>query len=71
MDLTIIVLALFSCISASSAGFNLFDEGKNQTYQFDGFTLDIPESAKVTYKNESTNWTYNCTKHILKETFTQ
>ena len=56
LALTMIVLALFCCIGAASAGlFDFFGGGevKNQTYTFDGFTLDIPETANVTKTNQS------------------
>ena len=56
LALTMIVLALFCCIGAASAGlFDFFGGGevKNQTYTFQGFTLDIPETANVTSTNES------------------
>lgn len=56
LALTMIVLALFCCIGAASAGlFDFFGGGevKNQTYTFQGFTLDIPETANVTSINES------------------
>ena len=56
LALTIIALALFSCMSAASAGlFDFFGGGevKNQTHTFDGFTLDIPETANVSQSNAS------------------
>ena len=54
LALTVIVLALFSCMSAASAGlFDFFGGESNQTYTFNGFTLDIPESAEVSTFNLS------------------
>ena len=56
LALTIIALALFSCMSVASAGlFDFFGGGevKNQTHTFDGFTLDIPETANVSSTNQS------------------
>ena len=59
LALTIVVLALFGCMSAASAGlFDWFNSGPaNQTYTFDGFTLDLPENANITnntYNNDGT-----------------
>ena len=50
LALTIIVLAVFSCLSVASAG--LFDflgggDAKNTTLTFDGFTLSVPDNAKM------------------------
>lgn len=57
LALLIIVLALFSCLGAASAG--LFDffggEPKNQTYTFDGFTLDLPEGCQINDTNQSSD----------------
>ena len=53
LALMIVILAVFSCLNVASAG--IFDflgggsaEVTNQTYTFNGFTLDIPENANVT-----------------------
>ena len=52
LALTVIFLALFGCMSVASAGlFDFFGGESTQTYTFDGFTLDIPESAEVSMKN--------------------
>lgn len=52
LAITIVVLAIFSCMNVASAG--LFDflggeaeEVANATYTFDGYTLDLPENATV------------------------
>jgi hypothetical protein len=54
LALTIVILAVFSCLNVASAG--LFDflgggnaepEIVNQTYTFDGYTLDLPSNATV------------------------
>ena len=56
LALTIIALALFSCMGAASAGlFDFFGGGGNQTYTFDGFTLDIPSGATVDQSTDSDN----------------
>lgn len=58
LALLIIVLALFSCIGAASAGlFDFFGGGepKNQTYTFDGFTLDLPEGSQINDTNQSSD----------------
>jgi hypothetical protein len=60
--LTVVLLALFCCISAASAGFfDFFGGGNTKAYTFDGFTLDIPESASVTYDNIAKNNSYGFT----------
>ena len=48
LALTIVVLALFSCMSVASAGWFDFFGPSNSTYTFDGFTLDLPENANIT-----------------------
>ena len=50
LALTIVVLAVLSCMSVVSAGFFDFlgGETKNATFTFDGFTLDLPENANIT-----------------------
>ena len=49
---TIVVLAIFSCLNVASAGFldflNLGGGPQNETYTFDGFTLDLPANANIT-----------------------
>lgn len=71
LALTVIVLALFSCMSVASAG--LFDflmgpsQPANQTYQFDGFTLQIPENANVTV-NKTVEAGYNQTNYDMNWT---
>ena len=71
LALTVIVLAVFSCMNVASAG--LFDfllgpsEAANQTYAFDGFTLDIPETANVT-KNVTVGDGYNQTDYSINWT---
>ena len=50
LALTIIVLAVFSCMSVASAGLFDFlggDDAKNTTLTFDGFTLSVPDNAKM------------------------
>lgn len=50
LAVTILALALFCCMSVASAGlFDFFGGGeiKNQTYTFDGFTLELPENATI------------------------
>lgn len=58
LALAIIVLAVFSCMTAVSAGLFDFigggDQVKNATYKFDGFTLTFPEGA--TFKNNTTEF---------------
>ena len=47
--LTIIVLAVFSCLSVANAGVFDFlggDAQQNATYKFDGFTLDFAKDAE-------------------------
>ena len=70
LALTIIALAAFFCISAASAGlFDFGGEKLSQTYTFDGFTLDLPESAKVVPSNEtyrSPKGTFNGTNYVIK-----
>ncbi len=56
--LTVVLLALFCCIGAASAGLFDFFGGNTQAYTFDGFTLDIPKSASVTCDNVSRNDSY-------------
>ena len=51
LALTILIVAAFCCMNVASAG--LFDflgggEVANTTYTFDGFTLDLPETAVIT-----------------------
>lgn len=54
LALTVLIFALFACMGAASAGlFDFFGGESTQTYTFDGFTLDIPESADVSYENLS------------------
>ncbi|MCR5026480.1 MAG: hypothetical protein K6A34_03440 [Methanobrevibacter sp.] len=55
LALLIIALALFSCLGAASAGlFDFFGGGpKNQTYTFDGFTLDLPEGSQINDTKQS------------------
>ena len=53
LALTILVLALFSCMSVASAGWFDWFGPSNSTYTFDGYTLDLPEDANFT------NDTYN------------
>ena len=48
LALTIVVLALFSCMSVASAGWFDFFGSINDTYTFDGFTLDLPKNTLVT-----------------------
>ena len=52
--LMMVILAVFCCLNVASAG--LFDflggndapkEIANQTYKFDGYTLDLPENATI------------------------
>lgn len=56
LAITLLILAVFSCINVASAG--LFDflgggsEVTNATYTFDGFTLDLPDNA--TFDNNTT-----------------
>ena len=50
LGLTILLLALFSCMSIASAGwFDFFDDGQveNETYKFDGFSVDLPKDARI------------------------
>lgn len=71
LALMIVIVAVFSCINVASAG--LFDflggpaEVANQTYTFDGFTLDIPENANVT-ENSTVNDGYNETDYDIEWT---
>lgn len=52
LAMTILILAIFSCINVASAG--LFDflggteEVANETFTFNGFTLDFPSTAEIT-----------------------
>ncbi|MBQ6512953.1 hypothetical protein [Methanobrevibacter sp.] len=51
LALTILVIAVFSCMNVASAGlFDFLGGGgvANATYTFDGFTLDLPETAVIT-----------------------
>ena len=50
LALTIIVLAVFSCLSVASAGLFDFlggDDAKNKTVTFDTFTLSLPDNTNV------------------------
>ena len=71
LAIAIAVLALFACAGVVSAGwFDWGDSGEvvNETYNFDKFTLDLPEGASTfnlssTYNGVYTNefyvsWTY-------------
>lgn len=60
LSLAVVMLAVFCCLNVASAG--LFDflgggeaekEIANQTYVFDGYTLDLPENATIS------NFTWN------------
>ncbi len=70
MALAIIVLAVFFCMSAASAG--LFDFGGDklsQTYKFDGFTLNLPQNAEVVPTNhthQSSKGVYNGVEYEIK-----
>lgn len=55
LALTIIALALFSCMSAASAGLFDFLSGEMETHTFGGFTLDIPSDSKVNENYVSVN----------------
>lgn len=61
LALTIIVLAVFSCLSVASAGwFDFMGEKtqvKNQTYVFDGFTLEYAEGANFSNHTLDVNGT--------------
>ena len=63
LALTIVVLALFSCMSVASAGWFDFDffGPSNATYTFDGFTLDLPDNVNIT------NYTDNGDGYIKKD----
>ena len=71
LALTVIVLAVFSCMNVASAGFLDFlfgpSEPANQTYTFDGFTLEFPETANVT-KNMTSDLGYNETDYMINWT---
>lgn len=55
LALTIIALALFSCMGAASAGLFDFLNGGTETHTFSGFTLDIPSFSKVNENYVSIN----------------
>ncbi|WP_407391152.1 hypothetical protein [Methanobrevibacter sp.] len=52
LAITLLLIAVLSCLNVASAG--LFDdlfggsEVTNATYEFDGFTLDLPSNANIT-----------------------
>ena len=53
LALTLLILAIFSCINVASAGlFDFLDGGTeevaNETFTFTGFTLDLPSTAEIT-----------------------
>ncbi|MCR5026476.1 MAG: hypothetical protein K6A34_03420 [Methanobrevibacter sp.] len=56
LALTIIALALFSCVSVASAGlFDFLSGGEMESHTFSGFTLDIPSGSKVNENYVSAN----------------
>ena len=61
LALTILVLALFSCMSVASAGWFDWFGPSNSTYTFDGYTLDLPQDVNFT------NDTYNNDGVMKKE----
>ena len=63
LAITIVIFALFGCMSAASAGwFDWFNSGPaNQTYTFDGFTLDLPENVNIS------NYTDNGDGYVKKD----
>ena len=56
LAITLLILAVLSCMNVASAGLFDFlgggDELQNATYTFDGFTLDLPNNA--TFDNNTT-----------------
>ena len=48
LALTVLILALFSCMSVASAGWFDFWGPSNETYNFTVFSLDLPEGASIT-----------------------
>lgn len=68
LALTIIVLAVFSCLSVASAGLFDFlggDQAKNKTITFDTFTLSLPDNAKVT-NNNHTNFGITFNEYVVE-----
>ena len=55
LALTIIALALLSCIVAANMGFFNFSGDAMETRTFSGFTLDIPSGSKVNENYISAN----------------
>ena len=58
LSLTIVVLAIFCCINAASAGFLDFLGGEpaatNQTFNFSGYSLVFPSDAAITNDSYTT-----------------
>lgn len=67
LALTIVILAVFSCLSVASAGIFDFLGGEeaepeivNETYNFDGYTLDLPANATISnFTSEGNGYTVN------------
>ncbi len=68
LALTIIVLAVFSCLSVASAGLFDFlggDQAKNKTVEFEGFSLSLPDNAVMINNTTKDNGvTFN--QHVLQ-----
>lgn len=64
LALTVLILALFSCMSVASAGWFDFWGPANETYNFTVFSLELPEGASVT------NFTTNYDDGYKVETYT-
>lgn len=71
LAISLLLLAVFSCMSAVSAGlFDFFGGGEptNQTYTFDGFTLDLPSNANITNNTTRDDGVVRKTSNIEWET---
>ena len=60
LAITIVVLALFGCMSAASAGwFDFFGGGPaNETYNFTVFSIQLPENASISNYTTDYDGTY-------------
>lgn len=67
LAITIAVLALFACMNVASAGwFDFFGGGElaNETYTFEGFTLDLPEGASMFNFSSDSDGVYMNTYYV-------
>ncbi len=66
LALTIIALALFSCMGAASAGLFDFLFEATEKHNFNGFTLDIPDGSKVRQYSLPNVGNYTLKAYIVK-----